>query len=85
MFEILWTNLRTGIECYQRASIVLLDEATSSINPDNEVAIQQAIGELVEVGTQEQLLKKEGGIKNSGISVCTKLNVNTQKSLDNSI
>ncbi len=74
----------------KNAPIVLLDEATSSIDPDNEVAIQQAIselvkdktliviahrlktiqgadqilvmeaGKLVEAGTHEQLLKKEG-------------------------
>ena len=77
----------------KNAPIVLLDEATSSIDPDNEVAIQQAIGELVkdktliviahrlktiqgadqilvmengklvEAGTHEQLLKKEGMYK----------------------
>ena len=77
----------------KNAPIVLLDEATSSIDPDNEVAIQQAIselvkdktliviahrlktiqgadqilvmenGKLVEAGTHEQLLKKEGMYK----------------------
>ena len=43
----MWTRVRFTWAILEDAPIVLLDQATASLDPENELYIQQAIGELV--------------------------------------